>query len=71
MKLHTVDSRLEFPGVGALELPAQTSAISTSPVVLSDNISMLHASARSYLGTSSVTAADRAAHIDPSPSPSL
>ena len=69
MKLHTVDSRLEFPGVGALELPAQTSAISTSPVVLSDNISMLHATARSYLGMSSVTAADRAAPIGPSPSP--
>ena len=40
MKLHTVDSRLEFPGVGALELPVQTSAISTSPVVHSDNISV-------------------------------
>ena len=44
MKLHTVDSWLEFPGVGALELPAQTSAISMSLVVHSDNISMLHAS---------------------------
>ena len=69
MKLHTVDSRLEFPGVGALELPAQTSAISTSLVVHSDKISMLHASTRSYLGMSSVTAADRAAPIGPSPSP--
>ena len=36
-------------GVGALELPAQTSAISPSPVVHSDNISVLHANARSYV----------------------
>ena len=70
MKLHNVDSRLEFPGVGALELQAQTSAISTSPVVLSDNITMLQSSARTYLGLSSVTAADRTAPLGPSPSPS-
>ena len=48
MKLHNVDSCLKFPGVGALELPAQASAISTSPVVLSDNITMLQSNARSY-----------------------
>ena len=69
MKLHNVDSHLEFPGVGALELPAQTSAISTSPVVLSDNITMLQSSARTYLGMGSVTAADRTAPLGPSPSP--
>ena len=69
MKLHNVDSRLEFPGVGALELPAQTSAISMSPVVLSDNITMLQSSARTYLGMGLVTAADRTAPLGPSPSP--
>ena len=56
-------------GDGALELPVQTSTISTSPVVHSDNISMLHASARPYVGMCSVTAADRLAPIGPSPSP--
>ena len=55
--------------VGALELPTQTSAISTSPVVHSDNISVLHANARSYVGMCSVTAADRSEPIGPSPSP--
>ena len=70
MKLHNVDSRLEFSGVGALELPAQTSAIPTFPVVLSHNVTMLQSSARHYLGMGSVTAADHALPLGTSPSPS-
>ena len=61
MKLHNVDSRLEFPGVGALELPAQNPAMSTSPVVLLHNVTMLQSSARHYLGMGSVTAAEHVA----------
>ena len=56
-------------GVGALELPAQSSQISPSPVVHSDNISVLPANVRPYLGMSTVTAVDRSAPIGPSPSP--
>ena len=40
MKLHNVDSHLEFPGVGALELPAQNPAMATSPVVLPHNVTV-------------------------------
>ena len=56
-------------GVGALELPAQSSQISPSPVVHSDNISVLPANVRPYLGMSTVTAVDHSAPIGHSPSP--
>ena len=41
----------------------------TSPLVLPHNVSMLHSSARHYLGKGSVTAADHAAPLGHSPSP--
>ena len=69
MKLHNVDSRLESPGVGALELPVQNPVMSTSPVVLPHNVTMLQSSARHYLGMGSVTAAEHAAPLGHSPSP--
>ena len=56
-------------GVGALELPAQSSQISPSPIMHSDNVSVLRANARCYVGMGTVTAADRSAPIGPSPSP--
>ena len=51
-------------GVGA-----QSSQISPSSVVHSDNISVLPANVRPYLGMSTVTAVDRSAPIGHSPSP--
>ena len=65
MKLHIVDSRFESSGVGALDNPAK----STSPVLLSDNYNVFPSSARHYVGVGTVSAADSAAPIGPSPSP--
>ena len=61
MKLHNMDSRFESSGVGN---PAK----STSPVVLSDNYNVLPSSARHYVGVGTVSAADSAAPVGPSPS---
>ena len=59
MKLHNVDSQSRSSGVGALD----NSAMSTSPVVLSENYHVLHSSARQYLGVGAMQTANIAAPV--------